>query len=109
MRTTIRARTVSYSYGTRLESATTSTGVHYFDFNALGSTAGLSGPAGTYLNTYLYEPFGLPLLHVESLENPFEFVGEFGVQAEDNGLTFMRARYYDLQQGRIIRRKIRSV
>jgi uncharacterized protein RhaS with RHS repeats len=32
----------------------------YYDFDALGSTAGLSGPAGTYVNRHSYLPFGEP-------------------------------------------------
>jgi len=29
-----------------------------------------------------------------SIDNPFEYVGKFGVMAEDNGLNYMRARFY---------------
>jgi len=38
----------------------------------------------------------------ETIEQPFKYVGQLGVQAEDNGLYYMRARYYDAQIGRFI-------
>src|SRR5206468_4935199 len=34
----------------------------YYDYDAIGSTAGISSPAGNYLNRYVYEPFGGTLL-----------------------------------------------
>ena len=95
-------RTVSYVHGLGLESAANATGVNYYDFSAIGSTSGISGTSGDYVNKYAYEPFGESLQSIEGIENSFEFVGEFGVRAEGNGLSFMRARYYDPQQGRFV-------
>src|SRR5205823_429506 len=34
--------------------------------------------------------------------NPFQFVGQLGVQDESNGLEFMRARFYDAMKGRFL-------
>ena len=65
-----------------------------YDFDALGSTVGLTGAAANYVNHYSYLPFGEPLTSSETVANPFEFVGQYGVMHEDNGLDFMRARYY---------------
>ena len=92
-------RTSDYAYGLGLEGRSSAAGWGYFDFDALGSTAGISTGAGSYANRYAYEPFGAPILSNEGLANPFEFVGEFGVMAEGNGLNFMRARYYLPNQG----------
>ena len=38
----------------------------------------------------------------EGTPNPFRYVGKYGVMDEDNGLLFMRARYYDTETGRFL-------
>jgi len=72
----------------------------YYDFDALGSTVGLTAANGSYVNRYSYLPFGEELTKVEGVANPFEYVGQFGVMDEGNGLEFMRARFYDSNLGR---------
>ena len=74
----------------------------YFDFDALGSTAGVTGSGPDYLNKYVYEPFGGTLLATETVITPFQYVGAWGVTAEENGLDFMHARTYSLDDGRFI-------
>ncbi|HBL13233.1 MAG TPA: hypothetical protein DD379_17910, partial [Cyanobacteria bacterium UBA11162] len=74
----------------------------YYDFDALGSTVGLTGTNGNYLNRYSYLPFGEDLTKVEAVDNPFEYVGQWGVMDEGNGLDFMRARYYTPGEGRFL-------
>ena len=90
------SRTVSYAYGFGLESATTASETHYYDYSDIGSTAGLTGATGAYVNQYAYQPFGETMHRGETVDNSFEFVGQFGVRTEGNGLSFMRARYYSL-------------
>jgi RHS repeat-associated protein len=74
----------------------------YYDFDAVGSAVGLTGPTGSYVNRYSYLPFGEVLSALEGVPNPFEYVGALGVQNDGNGLSFMRARFYDPSQGRFI-------
>jgi RHS repeat-associated protein len=74
----------------------------YYDFDALGSTVGLTGSAGSYVNRYSYLPFGERLSSTQAIANPFAYVGQFGVMQEDNGLHFMRARYYSPVDGRFL-------
>ncbi|MEX2170229.1 MAG: RHS repeat-associated core domain-containing protein [Pirellulales bacterium] len=93
-------RTMTYAHGLGLEAAAGAESWMYYDFDAIGSTAGLTGAAGAYANHYAYDPFGGTLLRTETVANPFEFVGAFGVMAESNGLHFMRARYYRAELGR---------
>jgi RHS repeat-associated protein len=52
--------------------------LNYFDFDALGSTASITSSAGQILNRYVYEPFGGTLFSNKNVNNPFEFVGQFG-------------------------------
>jgi RHS repeat-associated protein len=72
----------------------------YYDFDATGSAAGLTGANGNYVNRYRYLPFGETLSASESVANPFRYGGAFGAQDDGAGLTFMRARYYNPAQGR---------
>ena len=58
--------------------------------------------AANIVNSYSYLPFGEALTISETIVNPFEFVGQFGVQRDGNGLDFMRARYYSSDDGRFI-------
>jgi RHS repeat-associated protein len=94
------SRTVSYANGLGLEGASGPGGWSYYDFDVLGSTAGVSGVAGGYANRYVYDPFGRSLLSSEAIANPFEFVGRYGVMSDNDGLQFMRARHYDPALGR---------
>jgi RHS repeat-associated protein len=90
-----------YSHGLGLISRTDPGGTSaYYDLDALGSTVGLSGPAGNYVNRYSYLPYGERLTSTEGVVNPFTFVGKFGVMRETHGLDFMRARFYSATDGR---------
>lgn len=67
----------------------------YYDYDALGSTVGMSGADGSYVNRYSYLPFGENLAKTETIPNTFEYAGRWEVSSEGNGLDYMRARYYD--------------
>jgi RHS repeat-associated protein len=74
----------------------------YYTFDGLGSTTGLIADDASVLNRYVYDPFGASLKKSEAVENPFEYVGDQGVMYEDNGLHFMKARYYAAADGRFV-------
>ena len=90
----------SYTHGLGLVSRFDGSGASYYDADAIGSIVGLTGNSGTYLNQYSYLPFGEDLSKSETVSNPFEYVGQWGVMDEGNGLDFMRARYYDANIGK---------
>ena len=95
--------TAEYTHGIGLVSRTDSSNVAaYYDFNATGSAVGLTGTSGEVLNRYGYLPYGESLFESESIENSFEFVGQWGIMEEANGLDFMRARFYSPSEGRFI-------
>jgi RHS repeat-associated protein len=77
-------------------------GAAYYDFDAIGSTAGLTDTTGHYINQYAYLPFGEPLRASETVANPFTYVGQFGVTEGADGLQFMRERYYLPADGRFV-------
>ncbi|NQU26017.1 MAG: RHS repeat protein, partial [Candidatus Nealsonbacteria bacterium] len=89
-----------HSHGLGLINQTTAAGSYYYDFDALGSTAALTDALGAAVNNYAYLPFGGELAWTETVANDFQFVGQWGVMNEGNGLEFMRARYYDRTLGR---------
>jgi RHS repeat-associated protein len=74
----------------------------YYNFDALGSTSEITNPSGAILNNYVYDPFGVSLFKSESVANPFQFVGEYGVTYETGGLEFMRTRFYKQELGRFV-------
>ena len=90
-----------YDNGLRLVSRVDAAGIpDFYTFSAIGNTSELTGNAGTVVNTYAYDPFGISLSKSEAVENSFEFVGEYGVMDEGSGLEFMRERFYDTITGR---------
>jgi RHS repeat-associated protein len=89
-----------YTYGLALTSRVDAGGAAYYDFDATGSVAGLTASVGQYVDRYSYLPFGELLSIAENVANPFHYIGAFGVQDDQNGLNFMRARYYNSAQGR---------
>jgi RHS repeat-associated protein len=95
-------RLATYVHGVTLAGIDGPYGWEYYDFDLLGSTVGVSDATGLYQNRYAYDPFGQSLLSAESVDNPFEFVGAFGVRSEPFGDYFMRARSYAPETGRFL-------
>jgi RHS repeat-associated protein len=57
------------------------------------------------VNQYSYDAFGNVANQLENtiLQNqPFKYVGQYGVMTEPNGFYYMKARYYDPAVGRFI-------
>ncbi len=92
-----------YTYGLGLTSLVNAAGqADSYDFNLQGSTVGLSGSSGSYVNQYDYLPSGQLQSSIQSIENPFTYVGEFGLMTDASGLTSMTNRTYDSQIGRFL-------
>ena len=88
-----------YATGLGLVSRTDSSGTAYYDFDALGSVAGLTNAAGQVVNKYAYEPFGAVTTLAAGVANPYTFVGQFGVTADAGGLLRMGFRDYNPTTG----------
>jgi RHS repeat-associated protein len=93
-----------YTYGLGLTSQVTPGGTYYYDFDGVGSAADLTNSIGGMVDTYSYLPFGGNLNSTGSPANPFQFVGQFGVQSETGVLQLMGARYYQSIIGRFLSR-----
>jgi RHS repeat-associated protein len=90
-----------YDHGYGLLDRTDGSGnADYYTFSAIGNTSELTNSNGAPLNTYWFDPFGQSLGKTETVANPFQFVGEYGVMDDGSGLQFMRRRYCSTQVGR---------
>lgn len=74
----------------------------YYSFSVIGHTTELTDSRGIVKNTYSYDPFGISLSKVEAVDNPFEFVGRFGVMNDGDEITYMRERFYSQAVGRFL-------
>jgi RHS repeat-associated protein len=88
--------------GVGLIAKMTSQSVHFYHYDGIGNTIAMTDASGTMVNKYAYDEFGNLLNSVEAVSNSFLYVGQYGVMDEDNGLLYMRARYYDPVVGRFI-------
>jgi RHS repeat-associated protein len=67
----------------------------YYHYDAIGSTLALTGSTQVVTDKYANGPYGETGGSSGTTPNRFRYVGQFGVMQEDNGLMFMRARFYD--------------
>lgn len=79
-------------------------GESYYHYDWKGSTIAVSDSAGNLVKGYYYTPFGDDIQTKGSInfENPFTYVGKYGIVDDKNGYFFMRARYYHPSSGRFI-------
>ncbi|HAB17422.1 MAG TPA: hypothetical protein DCE44_13340, partial [Verrucomicrobiales bacterium] len=76
--------------------------IGFYDFDGIGSVHGITTNAGALFNNYAFSPFGESLYRETSLANPFEFIGQFGVQDGESQLCYMRSRFYSTAIGRFL-------
>lgn len=75
---------------------------HCYLSDPFGNVIALTDASGAVTDSYRYDPFGNVIGETGTTDNPFKFVGAYGVMQEPAGLYFMRARFYDPEQGRFI-------
>lgn len=79
--------------------------VRHFHFDRVGTTLALTDAAGAITDSYAYTPYGELLARTGTSQQPFLYIGRFGVRHELVGnLVHMRARYYDPVSGRFLTR-----
>src|ERR1035438_1998974 len=52
-------------------------------FDGIGNIQQVVSTEGVVANSYAYLPFGAPLMKTETVPNPFQFVGQFGVMRSE--------------------------
>ncbi len=77
----------------------------FYHFDRLGSTTFLTADDGAVTDSYEITPYGETVAHVGPSENPFTYLGAWGVRQQDsNGLYLMRFRLYDATTARFLSR-----
>lgn len=66
---------------------------YFYNYNILGSTSEITDAQGDVANAYTYSHEGQIKESNETLNNPFKYVGKYGILSDDNNHYFIRERY----------------
>jgi RHS repeat-associated protein len=91
-------------HGSRLAAMKYSSASYFYHFDVGGNTVAITDGNGNITGAYAYEASGRVSNRSGSAPNPFTYAGAHGVMDEDNGLYFMKNRYYDADTGRFIQK-----
>ena len=86
--------TTYYIYGLGLIYETTETDCKVYHYDYRGSTVALTNLQGGVTDTFTYDTYGKLLTRTGTTATPFLYNGRDGVMTDENGLVYMRARYY---------------
>jgi RHS repeat-associated protein len=67
-----------------------------------GSVVGITDVGQALVQSYAYAPYGKVIGSTGTISNEFRYIGTHGVMVDENGLYYMRARYYDPESKRFI-------
>ena len=76
-----------------------------YHFDLRGSTVALTDETVQVVERFQYSPYGL-LMYGDASITPFLFNGMYGVMSDDNGLYYMRARYYSPEIRRFVNQDV---
>jgi RHS repeat-associated protein len=77
----------------------------FYHFDRVGSALFLTDGGGAVSDAYAYDPYGNLLGHTGDSDQPFTYVGQYGVLREPVGSLYdMRARVYDPETARFLTR-----
>jgi RHS repeat-associated protein len=91
---------IDYFYGMDLISQQDSTSTNYLLTDGLGSTRLLTNEIGDVTGRYVYDIFGAERTYSGTDQTDFTFAGE--QVDKTSGLQYLRARYYDPEDGRFL-------
>ena len=97
----------SYVYGLGLISQETKAGATYsnyraYQFDNRGSALTLTNQSGEITDRFFFDPYGELIGRHGNTDTIFMYVGKYGVQTDNNGLLYMRARYYNTDIKRFV-------
>jgi len=93
----------SYVYGLGLLESIDSAGKElFYHFDSRHNAIAISDKNDSIKATYTYTLYGTLTNQTGTLTQPFTFLGEFGVEQENNSWYYIRARYYDTNTGRFL-------
>lgn len=91
-----------YVYGRGLIGEETNSAFKTYHFDYRGSTIAITDASGTITDTFAYDTYGKVIARTGASEVIFTYNGRDGVVTDDNGLIYMRARYYSPDMRRFI-------
>lgn len=94
--------TTYYVYGLNLIGQQNAKGYYTYHSDIRGSTVALTDSDSNVVSRYAYGLYGAHTAVKEEVKTPFLFQGTLGVQTDQNGLIYMRSRYYSPQLHRFI-------
>jgi len=74
----------------------------YFHYDPRGSTVAMTDDSQNITHKYVYDAWGKVIDSEEEDLNRYRYVGQWGIQWENDDLYFMRARYYSPLQKRFL-------
>ena len=99
---TTNGYTTKYVYGRGLIAETKNGEYKVYHFDCRGSTVALTNANGAITDTFKYDTYGNLLSRTGSGTVIFGYNGRDGVVTDNNGLIYMRARYYSPDMRRFI-------
>ena len=99
------SNTIYFVYGIGLISQEDDCEVLFYHFNNIGSTEAVTNLDGKIQEKFEYGPYG-ELLSENKCGIIFLYNGEYGVSTDENGLYYMRARYYNPEIKRFINQDV---
>ena len=91
-----------YVYGKGLIGEEVSGAFKTYHFDCRGSTIALTDASGNITDTFAYDTYGKLISRTGTSKVIFGYNGRDGVVTDDNGLIYMRARYYSPAMKRFI-------
>ncbi len=76
---------------------------YHFDYR--GSTVALTDGSGQVIQRFQYAPYG-ELVSGDATKTPFLFNGMYGVMTDDDGLYYMRVRFYSAEIKRFVNQDV---
>lgn len=94
-----------YVYGLGLIGEESAGNYFSYHFDYRGSTVALTNAVGQVVDRIAYSAYG-ELLTQPTHDTPFLFNGMYGVMSDDNGLYYMRARFYSPEIKRFVNQDV---
>ena len=91
-----------YVYGKGLIGEEVNNTFKTYHFDCRGSTIAITDASGNITDTFAYDTYGKLLTRTGTSKVIFGYNGRDGVVTDDNGLIYMRARYYSPEMKRFI-------
>ena len=91
-----------YVYGRGLIGEEVNNAFKTYHFDCRGSTIAITDASGNITDTFAYDTYGKLISRTGTNKVIFGYNGRDGVVTDDNGLIYMRARYYSPEMKRFI-------